>query len=530
MVDLLIQGGTVVDGTGGPPFRADVAIEAGRIVDVGPIEGPVGVPVLDARGLVVAPGFIDIHSHSDFTLVVDPRAVSSITQGVTLEVVGNCGHGCAPIGDPELARMNIYGCQKGHEIRWRTVAGYLDCLEAGGPAVNVLTLVPNGNLRLATAGLVDRPSTADELRQMEKLLAQGLEEGAFGFSTGLEYGTERACTEAEVVALCRVAANAGGLYATHTRNRKGEAQESIAEAIRTGAGADVPLQISHISVVARLAEDGRWAVENALEQVDRAREQGLDVGFDMHTRLFGTTHLNAALPPWALEGDRATVVARLEDPAARREMKSYHSIITGLARDGWDRIVLFDYPTRPELSQKSIAEISERMGVEPLDAIYDLLLDGIDDLHGLMVIAFSYQEEDIRVAFEHSGCMVGSDATALATDGPLKNSTFHGAYTWAGWFYRHFVRDTGTFSPEEAIRRLTSLPAGRIGLTDRGVIRKGAWGDLAIFDPDRFGERGTTFEPNRTAEGMVHVVVNGAVSLKDGVLTGKRSGQVLRRL
>lgn len=529
MVDLLIRGGTVVDGTGGPAFQADVAVRDGRIFEVGWVEALEGVPTLDARGLVVAPGFIDIHSHSDFTLVVDPRAVSSITQGVTLEVVGNCGHGCAPIVDPELARMNIYGCQRGHEIRWRTVAEYLDCLEAGRPAVNVLTLVPNGNLRLAVAGLVDRPSTPDELKRMEKLLAQGLEEGAFGFSTGLEYGPERACTEAEVVALCRVAADAGGLYATHTRNREGEAQESIAEAIRTGAAADVPLQISHISVVARLVEDGRWAVAHALKQVDRAREKGLDVGFDMHTRLFGTTHLSAALPPWALEGGPGEVAARLRDPAVRREMKACHSMLTALARDGWDRIVLFDCPAQPELSQKSIAEIAARMGVQPLEAVYDLLLAGIDDLHGLMVIAFSYQEEDIRVAFEHPGCMVGSDATALATDGPLKNSTFHGAYTWAGWFYRHFVRDTATFSPEEAIRRLTSLPAGRLGLKDRGVIRKGAWGDLAIFDSDRFGDRGTIFEPNRPAEGMVHVVVNGAVSLKDGALTGKRSGQVLRR-
>ena len=527
--DLLIHDGTVIDGTAAPPFRADVAIKDGRILDIGTIEKQAGVPCIDAQGLFVAPGFIDIHSHSDFTLILDPRAMSSITQGVTLEVVGNCGHGCAPIGDPELAKMNIYGHQEGHEIGWRTMAEYLDALEAGKPTVNVASLVPNGNLRLAVAGLVDRPSTPDELGQMKSLLAQSLEEGAFGFSTGLEYGPERDCTEAEIVELCRVAAHAGGFYATHTRNRDGEAQETIAEAIRTGATSNLPLQISHISVVSRLAEDGRWAIEDALRQVDEAQNRGFDVGFDMHTRLFGTTNLSAALPPWALEGDTATIAARLRSAATRRELKTYPSIITALARGDWNNIVLFEGKAHPEFSRKSIAEISELTGVDPFDAIYNLLLAEIDDLHNLMILAFTYREEDIRIVFEHPSCMVGSDATALATDGPLAGTSFHGAYTWASWFYRHFVQDKKTLSPEEAIRRITSLPASRLGLTDRGVLRKGTWADVAIFDPATFAEQGTTFEPNQTAIGMHHVIVNGKVVLKDGELTGERSGQILRR-
>ncbi len=527
-IDLLISGGNVVDGTGAPPFRADVAIKDRRISDIGNIEKPEGVPCLDAHGLLVAPGFIDIHSHSDFTLIVDPRAMSSITQGVTLEVIGNCGHGCAPIADEELAKTNIYGYQAGYEINWRTMAEYLERLEAKRPAVNVLTLVPNGNLSLAVARLVNRPSTPDELKQMKKLLAQSLEEGAFGFSTGLEYGQERACTEEEIIELCRVVAAAGGVYATHTRNHIGEAKEAIEEAIRTSAASDVRLQISHISSVARLTQAGRWAVQQALEQVDGARDSGLDVGFDMHTRLFGTTNLSAVLPPWALEGGKAAIAARLGDPAVRRELKTYRSIITTLARGDWSKIVIFHSKAQPELSRKSVAEISESKGVDPFDAIYDILIAESDDLHSLMVLAFTYREEDIRIAFEHPCCMVGSDATALATDGPLRCTSFHGAYTWASWFYRHFVRDTVTFTPQEAIRRLTSLPAIRLGLKDRGVIRKGAWADLAIFNPTTFGERGTTFEPNQTAVGMNHVVVNGTITLKNKKLTGERNGQVLR--
>ncbi len=528
-MEFIITGGTVVDGTGAPPVRAEVFVRDGRIVDVGPIPAPEGVPALDARGLLVAPGFIDIHSHSDFTLVVDPRAVSSVTQGVTLEVVGNCGHGCAPIGDPELARMNIYGCQADHEIGWRTMAEYLARLEAGRPAVNVLTLVPNGNLRLAVAGLVDRPSTPDELKAMKRLLAQSLEEGAFGFSTGLEYGPERDCPEEEITELCRVAAATGGMYGTHTRNREGEAKETIEEAIRTSAAANARLQIAHISSVARLSDDGRWAVEQAVEQVDRARKRGLDVTFDMHTRLFGTTNLSTVLPPWALEGGKAAIARRLGDPSVRKELKGYRSLMTSLARGDWSKIVLFNSKAQPELAGKSVAEISAARGLDPFDAIYDILLAEIDDLHGLMIIAFAYREEDIRVAFQHPLCMIGSDATALAPDGPLRGSVFHGAYTWAAWFYRHFVRDTATLTPQEAIRRLTSLPAARLGLGDRGMIRKGAWADLAIFDPAAFGERGTTFEPNQVATGMVHVLVNGTVTLRDGNLTGDRGGQVLRR-
>lgn len=532
--DLLIRGGSVVDGRGAPPFAADIAIKNGRIAAVGKIDAPAETPALSAAGLLVAPGFIDIHSHSDFTLLVDPRAVSSVTQGVTLEVVGNCGHGCAPIAPAHthLFPMNIYGYRPDYPLNWRSMADYLERLEAGRPAVNVVSLAPNGNLRLAVAGLVERPSTPDELKQMKKLLAQSLEEGAFGFSTGLEYGPERGCTEAEIAALGRVTANAGGIYATHTRNRAGEAVETIAEAIRTAAAAQTPLQISHISVVARLVDDGGWAVAQALEQVELARARGQDVSFDMHTRLFGTTNLSAALPPWALEGNPSAIAKRLRDAATRRELRQYGSIITALARGDWRNIVIFDSIARPELARRSIADISQAQGVDPFEAIYDLLLAELEagqSLHSLMIIATTYRAEDLRAAFAHPDCMIGSDATALAPDGPLAGTSFHGAYTWAAWFYRHFVRDTRMLTVQEAVRRLTWLPASRLGLTDRGVIQPGAWADLAIFDPATFGERGTTFEPNQLATGMRHVLVNGKITLKEGQLTGQRGGRVLRR-
>ena len=526
--DLIVNGGLIVDGTGKPAYPADIAIQDGRIALIDSIETPNGIPVLDANGLIVAPGFIDIHSHSDFTLVVDPRAMSQITQGVTLEVIGNCGHGCAPIVDPVLARSVIYGSSVDHGIPWRTMAEYLEHLEAGQPAVNVMTLVPNGLLRLAVVDDIARPSTPDEIRQMKKLLTQSLEEGAFGLSTGLEYGPELPCPETEIIELCRVVAEKGGFYATHTRNREGEVDETIAEAIRTAAAADVRLQISHIQVVARLTDNGRWAYERALQLVDTAKQQGQDIGFDMHTRLFGTTHLSTALPTSALEGDKTSIAQRLQDPGLRKKLKSYKGLLYNLVRGDWNQIVLLNCNSRPDLTGKTITEIGRLQGTDPLDTIYDLLLAEIDDIHGPMIKALTYRAEENQIAFEHPHCMIGSDATALATDGPLKNSTFHGAYTWASWYYRHFVRDTQTLSTEEAVRRLTSLPANQLGLTDRGTIRQGACADLAIFDPATFTECGTVEEPNQTAIGMVHVLVNGEITLKNGKLTGNHGGQVLR--
>ena len=260
----------------------------------------------------------------------------------------------------------------------------------------MVTLVPNGNLRLAACERLDRPATPNELRRMKALLEQGLEEGAFGFSTGLEYEPERTCTEQEIAELCRVVAAADGLYATHTRNRFDEAEEAIAEAIRTSAAAEVRLQISHLQVVARLLPDGRRAMENALKQIEAARAAGLDVAFDMHTRLFGTTNLSAALPPWVVDGDRALVAERLADPSVRRQLEDYHSIVTALADGDWGRIVLFESLARPELSRRSIAEIGAEAGLSPIDVICEVLLAEIDNLHRTMIVAFCYRDEDLQ--------------------------------------------------------------------------------------------------------------------------------------
>jgi N-acyl-D-aspartate/D-glutamate deacylase len=519
MIDLAVRHGVVVDGTGGEERRADVGIDDGRIVAVGAV--PEARREVDAAGKVVTPGFIDIHSHSDFTLLVDPRASSAIHQGVTLEVVGNCGFGCFPLLNKELAPKAIYGHSADVPLTWTSAAEYFERLEEARPAINVASLAPNGQIRLSVVGLVDRPARPDELARMKYLLDEALEQGAFGYSTGLEYAAERGADEDELVSMCEVCGRRHRLYATHTRRRDDGSEDAVGEALRTAERAGVRLQISHL-----VPRNGVAASRRCVELVDGSVAAGRDVAFDMHTRLYGTTFLLSALPPSALE-DPARLDEILGSNAERRKLRGYESILS--AGGDWGRIVLLDNETWPEYARRDIASIAAERVQDPLDTVYDLLLGTVAAPEQLMVIIHAYTEEQQREAFGHPLCTPGSDATTMAPDGPLAGKVFHGAYTWAAWYLRFCVRDEKVLSLPEAIHRLTGAPAARLGLSDRGVVQPGARADLAVFDPQAFRDEGTTFDPSRLATGMDTVIVNGAVALDGGKLTGARNGQVLRR-
>ena len=518
-VDLAIRNGVVVDGTGAEGRAADVGIRNGRIVVVG--EVPEAATEIDATGKVVTPGFIDIHSHSDFTLLVDPRAASAVHQGVTLEVVGNCGFGCFPLLNKELAPKAIYGHSADVPLTWTSASGYFERLEEAAPAINVLSLVPNGQIRLSVVGLEDRPARPDELTKMRYLLDEALEQGAWGYSTGLEYAAERGADEDELVAMCEVCGARHGIYATHTRLRDQGADIAVEEALRTAERSGVKLQVSHL-----VPRNGLDSARRCIDLVEGAAAGGMDVAFDMHTRLYGTTFLLTALPPWALE-DPKRLREVLGDAAQRRAMRDYVSILS--AGGDWGRIVLLDNDTWPDYARRDIAAIAAERGQDPLDAVYDLLLGAADDPSSLMVIIHAYTEEQQREAFAHPLCVPGSDATTMAPDGPLAGQIFHGAYTWASWYLRFCVQEEQVLSLPEAIHRLTGAPAQRLGLTGRGVLHPGAHADVAIFDPRSFRDEGTTFDPSRLATGMDTVIVNGVITLSGGTLTGARNGLVLRR-
>lgn len=520
--DLIIRNGTIFDGLGNPGAVGDMVVHGGRIASVEPTDAT-GVREIDATGLYVTPGFIDIHSHSDFTLLVDPRAQSAVHQGVTLEVIGNCGHGCFPLIDKTLARNTIYGITDAIELDWSTPAAYLDRLEAAQPVINVLTLVPNGQLRQATVGLAERPGDAGERRQMLYHLEAALEAGAFGLSTGLEYPIEIGADQDEIAALLEPIARKDLLYATHTRKRDVGALGAIGEALATARAAGVRLQISHL-----LPRGGRTDCEASIELVDDARHSGhggQDVAFDMHTRDFSLTFLHAMLPPWALQNGLSGLAALLEGPGNRDRVHAHPSIVTA---GGWERVTLLDNDVAPEFARQNFVTIGQRMDLSPGDAALALLCRSANAAQPLMIIRPVYEAADQDLAFAHDLCMPGSDATALSPDGPLVGSAFHGAYSWAAWFYRAMVVERGILSAEAAIHKLTGQPAAVLNLPNRGVLAPGAWADIAVFDPDGFTEAATLWQPNQIAQGMKFVLVNGALVLDHGETTNTRPGQVLR--
>jgi len=518
--DLIVRNGTVFDGLGSPSINCDVVVHEQKIVEIGRTKLS-ATREIDATDKYVTPGFIDIHSHSDFTLLVDPRAVSSISQGVTLEVIGNCGHGCFPLIDKVLAKNSIYGISDAVPLEWSTPAAYIDRLEEACPAVNVITLVPNGQLRQATVGLQDRPADVDELKQMRRHLEDGLEAGAFGFSTGLEYPIEVGADSEEIAALLEPVARRGLLYATHTRWRDDGAVEAVEEALETARKAGVRLQISHL-----LPRGGRSDCEACIEVVEKARDSGQDIAFDMHTRTFSLTFLHAMLPPWALEGGLGGLSKLISNPDHRAKIHAFPSIVTG---GEWGQVTLLDNSISPEMGRLDFDTIGRKLGMTPGDAALELLCRSAASATPLMIIRPLYTTSDQELAFAHDLCVPGSDATALCPDGTLAGSAFHGAYSWASWFYRFAVIENQILSPEAAIHKLTGQPAKILNLHDRGTINTGSRADIAIFDPASFGERATLWEPNKTAEGMEYVLVNGTLAFADGAPTGTRSGTVLRR-
>lgn len=529
MLDLKIEGATVIDGTGATGSRADVGVRDEVIVAVGDLAREAAGRSLSAAGKVVAPGFIDMHSHSDWRLWANRRAESKVRQGVTTEVVGNCGFSPAPVVTEHLDDLRGFALYlpKAMDFRWRSVGEYFDAFDAEGLGVNVVQLVGHGALRIAAMGFARRPPTAAELTTMQRLLAEARDAGAWGVSTGLIYAPGSYAATEELIEVARVVARSRGFYASHIRGEGAALLEAVGEAIRIGREADLPVQISHIKAAGR----PNWGkVAPALALIDAAGAQGLDVQADVYPYTASSTTLRTLLPDWVLEGGIGAMIERLRSADVReRVRRELETPVAGqrlLDRIGWEDIMIASCTRRKEAEGKRLSEVAAARALPPLDAAIELI---VDEAGRASMILFQLDERDLRQALAHPRVMIGSDGSALAAHGELGEGRPHPrSYGTFPRVLGEYVREQRTLSLPEAVHKMTGLPARRLGLRDRGVVRAGACADLVVFDPKRVVDRATYEDPHRYPEGIEHVLVNGRFVIKNGEHTGSLPGRVLR--
>ena len=528
--DLLILGGTVIDGTGSPGFRADVAIAGDRIAAIGTDLGAAR-DTIDATGLAVAPGFIDMLGHSEFRLLADGRAISKITQGVTTELTGEVTSVVPASARPREERRSEIE-PWGVEYTWDDLDGYFERLESQGTAINLGTWVGLSSLWLHGVGPEDRRPTRAEMETMKETLEDAMEQGAFGLSSGLIYAPGRYATTDEIAELASVVARRGGIYASHIRNEGDRLLEAIDEAIEIGERSGAPVLIHHLKASGR----ANWGkMDGAIARIESARARGIDVMASVYPYTASSTGLDAVLPDWFEAETPEGTIARLRDPAWRDSLGGY---LAGRVQGGdWNLAtsaggpegVLISDVVTDSLEQYEgmrLSEIAAARGQTPGKTVIELLL--ADSLR-TSAIYFSMSEDDLGTALRQPWVTIGGDAGARGLDGPLSTDQPHPRAF--GTFPRvicRYVRERGVFELEEAVRRMTSLAAGRAGLTGRGALEPGAYADVTVFEPEAFCDTATFEEPKRSAVGIRHVLVNGVPVLRDGRPTGATPGCGLR--
>jgi N-acyl-D-amino-acid deacylase len=523
--DWIIRGGALIDGTGGPVRRADVGIVGRQIAAIGDL-GENG-RTIDAIGQYVCPGFVDIHSHSDFTLMLNRPASSAVHQGVTTEVVGNCGISFAPASG-ESVRTLMPHYTRELDVSWRTFDQYLNRLADPGLAENVAHLVGNGAVRLAVLGFENRPPTPAELATMETLVEEAMEAGAIGLSIGLEYPPGNIASRDELVALCRVVARRGGLYAIHMRNQDGGYFDAIREALDITEQSGARLQISHLPPHHDSTPPG--AAEMAIELIHDAACRGVDVNFDVHPYLWGLTFPTALLPVGALEGGPGRLLERLDDPAFRQAVRDNPNALPQHLRQGHHEKIVLRYAERsPQWIGKSVAEIAADVGEDAYDAVFELMRAESDGFAGMMWIVDLVDEDDLKFLLRQPECFVAADGMALATDGPLARVGMHPrCFGWTARLLARYVRDEAVLTLPEAIAKMTGRPAAKARLDNRGLVRDGAPADLVVFDLAGLRDNATYQEPNAYPDGFTHVFVNGQRVMEHGRQHGGLPGEVIR--
>ena len=527
--DLVLRGGKIVDGTGNPWFRGDVAIAGDKIVAVGSVPAGTGKRELDAHGLVVAPGFIDSHSHSEYAILEDGRAESKIRQGVTTEVFGESDSPGPYVGKLPERRVTV-----GKEsARLGPLSDYFDRAEKAGVSVNVASFVGLGNIWQCVMGTShERPSPA-QLEEMKALVAEAMEQGACGLSTCLAQAPDVLATTDDIVELCKVVARYHGIFVAHVRNEGTEVFAAIREAIEVGRRAGVQVEILHI----KIADQSCWGRMNEIVTlVDDARKSGVNVQANLYPYTRGHNDLATILPPWAHEGGTEKMLARLKDPAERVKLKrdiknglpGWYDHYTAVGGD-WSRMLISDKNSYGGLTMDRIlaARVKDRSPPpDLLDEMFDLLIEQNGQLGAVYA---HHTEKDMNLALVQPWCGIGSDGTASALDGPLRRDHPHPRSF--GTFPRIlgvYVRERGLLKLEDAVRKMTSQNAIKLGITDRGLIRPGQYADVTVFDPDRVIDRATYESPFQYPDGIAAVIVNGQIVLENGVRTEARPGRALR--
>jgi N-acyl-D-amino-acid deacylase len=526
--DVIIKGGLVYDGTGRPPRRVDVGIKGDRIAAVGNLSRATATTVVDAKGLAVAPGFINMLSHSESSLIRDPRSLSEIKQGVTTQIFGEFSMG--PLNDQMKQRLRETRGEGTLDIGWTTLAEYLTYLEKRGIPQNVASFIGAVTIREHVIGLEDKQPTPAQLEQMRELVRREMEAGALGITTALIYPPAFFAKTEEIIEMCKVAAKYKGKYTTHMRSEGNQLIEAVQETIRISREAGLPAEIYHLKAS---GADNWPKMDQVIRMIENARRRGLKITANMYTYPAGGTGLDASMPPWVWDGGREAGYKRLQDPETRKKIAE---AIRTPSNDWENLYMLAGSPERLLLASfrseqlkpftgKTLGEVAKMRGKDPVETIMDLVLE---DRSRIGTIYFLMSEDNLKKQIRLPWVSFGSDAASIAPEGNVLRSAAHPrAYGNFARLLGKYVREEKVISLTEAVRRLSSLPATNLGLAHRGFLRPGMFADVVVFDPQTIADRATFENPHQLSIGVQHVFVNGTQVLKDGESTGARPGKAL---
>ena len=528
--DLIIANGHIIDGTGSPWYSGDVGIRGGRIAAIGNLTGAAAKRRIDAAGDVVAPGFIDMLGQSEFTILVDPRLPSKIYQGITTEITGE-GNSAAPMTGQARIEAAPMLEHYGLTADWQSLGEYFARLERQGMGINLASYVGATTMREIVIGDANRPATAAELARMQALVREAMEQGAVGVSSALEYAPAPYASTEELIALASAAAPYGGIYATHMRSEGDSINAALDETFRIAREAHIPAEIWHL----KAAGKRNWGhMPDVIKRIEAARASGLDISANTYAYPAWFNDMSAFVPPWAHEGGIEKLIERLKDPATRARIIKDIQTPSGTWDNEWDEVpgpesilvgVVKNPALRP-LQGQTIAAIAKSRGKEPIDTLLDILVED----HGFTQCAvFGMQEDDVALALVQPWVSIDNDSAGTSPEGVLGQEHPHPrAYGTFPRILRKYVREEHRLRLEEAIRKFSALPAQRMRLTDRGVLKRGLWADVVVFDPATIADRSTFSSPNQLAVGMRWVLVNGVPVIDEGKMTGAKPGQVLR--